>query len=272
MRTLHHNIWMLLRARYPRFAPPVEPISIEDLKEHFENWADNFSLLEDEEIGKFRSAEKHLSKLINTENIKLQGIVNSLLAETESEHPFNRNGYLATDETYMHWLKCEYLTTEEAAALSLGRNPEKTSEILNEQHLGLDVIQSKIKETMRILNRLESVRTGDGLLSQSQFIEWIASSDSEQRDIILKFNPESSSLSSKTQGSSRTSAQTNERNTMLRLIIGMAIAKYKYDPAVTHGSAVTKIHNSLIEHGIKISDDTIRKYLREAQELLPENY
>ena len=71
----------------------------------------------------------------------------------------------------MHWLKCEYLTTEEAAALSLGRNPEKISEILNEQHLGLDVIQSKIKETMRILNRLKSVRTGDGLLSQSEFIE-----------------------------------------------------------------------------------------------------
>jgi hypothetical protein len=63
----------------------------------------------------------------------------------------------------------------------------------------------------------------------------------------------------------------NERNTMLKLIIGMAINAYGYDPEDTRNKATgdkNGIRAKLQTHGINISDDTIRKYLKEAQNLL----
>lgn len=62
-----------------------------------------------------------------------------------------------------------------------------------------------------------------------------------------------------------------ERNTMLKLIIGMAIDAYGYDPK-SHRNALTGDKNGLsaklLTHNIKISDDTIRKYLNEAKDLI----
>lgn len=63
-----------------------------------------------------------------------------------------------------------------------------------------------------------------------------------------------------------------ERNTMLKLIIGMAIAAYKYDPQAQRNPATGdnkgSIKASLDRYGITIDSDTIRKYLNEAKELI----
>ena len=63
-----------------------------------------------------------------------------------------------------------------------------------------------------------------------------------------------------------------ERNTMLKLIIGMAINAYSYDPKATKngltGSNKNGLSAKLMTHGISINDDTIRKYLNEAKELI----
>jgi hypothetical protein len=63
-----------------------------------------------------------------------------------------------------------------------------------------------------------------------------------------------------------------ERNTMLKLIIGMAIDAYGYEPDKPKNSASGNNKNSisakLQTRGISISDDTIRKYLTEAKNIL----
>ena len=64
----------------------------------------------------------------------------------------------------------------------------------------------------------------------------------------------------------------NERNNMLKLIIGMAIDAYGYNPAKTKnnstGSNKDGISARVQTRGITISDDTIRTYLKEAKELI----
>lgn len=62
---------------------------------------------------------------------------------------------------------------------------------------------------------------------------------------------------------------TRERETMLKLIIGLAKAVYGYDPAAKRGEAVKEIRGDFEKLGLSLSDDTIRKYLREGAELLP---
>lgn len=69
----------------------------------------------------------------------------------------------------------------------------------------------------------------------------------------------------------KTTLSETERNTMLKLIIGMAIDAYSYNPQNTRNSLTgdkNGLSARLQTHGININDDTIRKYLREAKELL----
>ncbi|MDD5271494.1 MAG: hypothetical protein PHU14_02125 [Methylovulum sp.] len=59
---------------------------------------------------------------------------------------------------------------------------------------------------------------------------------------------------------------------MLKLIIGMAIDAYGYDPKKPRNAASGSkngISAKLQTKGISINDDTIRKYLDEAKALLP---
>lgn len=71
--------------------------------------------------------------------------------------------------------------------------------------------------------------------------------------------------------SNEKSLTESERNTMLKLIIGMAIDAYGYDPKSNRNQATgdkNGISAKLKTHGINVNDDTIRKYLTEAKEIL----
>ena len=63
------------------------------------------------------------------------------------------------------------------------------------------------------------------------------------------------------------SLSQKERNTMLKLIVGMAVAGYKYSPvSKNNGDAIKEIQNDLADLDMSLSDDTIRNYLKEAVE------
>lgn len=59
---------------------------------------------------------------------------------------------------------------------------------------------------------------------------------------------------------------TAERNTLLKLVIGMAINGYGYVPATSRSTAPKEIADDLAALGMPITDDTVRKYLKLAQE------
>jgi len=55
---------------------------------------------------------------------------------------------------------------------------------------------------------------------------------------------------------------TNERNSLLRLVIGMAMKGYTHDPAASKNTAPKDIADDLAALGMTITDDTVRKYLK----------
>lgn len=73
--------------------------------------------------------------------------------------------------------------------------------------------------------------------------------------------------------SQQSNLSTKERETMLKLIIGMAIDGYGYDPSAAKSPLTWEGEDSLRAHlqlhGISVDPDTIRKYLKEAKALLP---
>lgn len=59
-----------------------------------------------------------------------------------------------------------------------------------------------------------------------------------------------------------------ERDTLLKIIIGMAVDKYRYDPHAEKCGGVSRIKSALERSGIIISDDAIRGKLKEAEHFL----
>lgn len=57
---------------------------------------------------------------------------------------------------------------------------------------------------------------------------------------------------------------TRERDTLLKLVIGMAQGGYGYDPNQAKSTAIKEIVDDLESRGIGVSDDTVRKFLKEA--------
>jgi hypothetical protein len=57
---------------------------------------------------------------------------------------------------------------------------------------------------------------------------------------------------------------------MLKAIFGMAVRGYAYNPSDKRSKAVGEIVSDLELEGIPLSDDTIRRYLKEARDLLNE--
>jgi hypothetical protein len=65
------------------------------------------------------------------------------------------------------------------------------------------------------------------------------------------------------------SLSTRTRETALKLIIGMAIKGYGYNPKANKNTAVKEIADDLALLGLQLDVDTVRKWLNEASELLP---
>jgi hypothetical protein len=62
---------------------------------------------------------------------------------------------------------------------------------------------------------------------------------------------------------------TRERDTLLKLLIGMAVAGYKYSPNESRSHTPVEIASDLQGLGISMTDDTVRKWLKEARAMLP---
>lgn len=62
---------------------------------------------------------------------------------------------------------------------------------------------------------------------------------------------------------------TTERNSLLKLVIGMAVGGYGYDPSAARSTSAPDIVADLEKAGVRLEADTVRKYLKEAAELLP---
>ena len=64
---------------------------------------------------------------------------------------------------------------------------------------------------------------------------------------------------------------TLERESLLKLVIGMAIEGYKYSPDAARNTATADIANDLAKLGLTMTDDTVRKWLKQAAKtVLPE--
>jgi len=63
-----------------------------------------------------------------------------------------------------------------------------------------------------------------------------------------------------------------ERNTVLKIIIGMAIKGYSFNPNKKRNPTAKEITSDISLLGLSIDEDTVRRWLKEACEKLPDNW
>jgi len=62
---------------------------------------------------------------------------------------------------------------------------------------------------------------------------------------------------------------TRERDSLLKLVVGMAMGGYGYDPDASRSEQPAAIATDLATNGVSLDVDTVRKWLKQASELLP---
>jgi hypothetical protein len=79
----------------------------------------------------------------------------------------------------------------------------------------------------------------------------------EEHKATSSKNPAASSLGSR------------ERESLLKIVIGLAIDTLGFDPNASRSPAAAEIAGILAPLGVPLDEDTVRKYLQEARDLLP---
>ena len=112
----------------------------------------------------------------------------------------------------------------------------------------------------------EAVKSNASLTERLKSLTAVTNALNDTMKVVVPFSDASPATDE--QKTTR-AASTRERETMLKLIIGMAAEQYGYDPTKSRTDAAKLISDDLALHGLSVSDDTVRKYLKEASDLLP---
>ena len=160
------------------------------------------------------------------------------------------------------WAMREYWETSEVARLFCGLHGNQVT--LGPQHA------ARVNELVSLAERSIAASTVKYRASPREWVVWARNKGItipgalEQAVADYAPLPAMPALERETK---RKSAETKERDTMLRLIGGLAMAGFGVDLAKPHAAAV-EIVRDLADKGIKISEGTVVKYLAEAAQTL----
>lgn len=289
-------ICQLLGEEYPQFCVGVRRFSPESeiflLPEGIENASP--------EATKAKTFFDYLETLSAEE---LRQIVEKRYAERaerrEAQHRFNHPSVFATESVYDYWVKAAYWSLNESVALLLGRNPE----IINEKAVAGDRGNSQLGVRYRKLwdlaKRAYDTRQLSAHPRPQKVVEWakdclievpealqsaldrhgLKSQDwkvafQNQTALVAALQQELLAKNSEIDAFSvnrlpEKSLGARERESLLKLVLAMAIDGYGYDPSAAKSPTAGELAGHVELLGMSLSDDTIRNYLKEAKELLP---
>jgi hypothetical protein len=243
----------------------------------------HFSLSQDE-----AEYQAELKKLSHSE-------LQALLAETQNQEANEERKCQETEDKtrffyepraqadFVHWSKMARWTLDDATALALGKAPE----IVNWERIKLYIPGSpfakKYQQIRAILLRANEAGEVESNPRPRDFLAWTEQKSidfpedlkkqvyavdqkTETWEALRAQRDELKSRLAKCEAArtSETPLGTRERNTLLKIIIAMAIDKYRYNKDAPHQRAAGSIAESTAKVGVPVSDDTIRKYLAEA--------
>jgi hypothetical protein len=203
----------------------------------------------------------------------------------ENERPFNHGKALKPD--YAYWAKMGSWKWDEATALSLGRNPLVVNHKLinQDRYRGSPFVE--VYNQRRELIQRAKLWTASFVTRPSKFYEWAQKYHIELPEGLVDqlrafTNPVDWEMTYITLDKRRTELEavpqakpekngplTRERNTLVRLVYGMARVRYKWADDGGKSSPASRIVQDMDQFE-GITEDTVMKYLKMGKELIKE--
>lgn len=171
-------------------------------------------------------------------------------------------------------MRADYWDEAEICALLVGLNPKPLKN--NRQMFLVDLPQTALGEFRELEVLLKKSKDSKKISDQPSPEECLRWAISKYLNIpkilnvlaeeILGFTT-SEATSVPDQSSIKEHLGTRERKSLLKILIGIAMEKYAFNPDNQKNSAAKRISDDLYKNGISVSEDTVRKYLDEAKDL-----
>jgi len=168
------------------------------------------------------------------------------------------------------WAKMHLWTAREAACLSLNVCPD---DAVDPEHLrDHGQLRKDLEHRLRYAERDPALKEQD---TPETFLAWAKRSGfpfhPNWAEAIIKHEPKSveAEEANVTEEPTERALPTRERTSLLKLVIGMAVKGYSYDPSEERSKVTGEILDDLDELGLSLDRKTLRKYLDEGAELLP---
>lgn len=214
--------------------------------------------------------------------------------QREAAHPLNAR--VANAAVYDYYARAAYWTLDEGVALLLERDPKalnsesvkkyspppnigrrfielrdlarraaKMQQLAHQNISGFFLAWAK-RNRLTVPEALEKTITDHGI----QVADWKSIADQYAEQIaVLKAELEPLRAQDTIKRRPK-SAETIEKQTRLKLIIGLAISCYNHDPRAARTTTASAIRRDLETIGLTMDDDTIRKILSETAEFAPD--
>src|SRR5262245_50113135 len=208
-----------------------------------------------------------LRALVDQQQAKEAAELRAKLVREDQQRFFNRPSAQADFE---HWGKAAFWTMDEAIALSFGKEPKRVTWKNVEQYVNTSLFASEYQRRRDLLLRAAAFNHRlEGRVKPEDFLAWA-------KRLNLSIPPELKELQAQHQVAATArsakpekSLSTRERESLLKLVIGMAVSGYGYDVKASRSEQPSAIADDLAKIGLPLDVDTVRKWLKEAAELLP---
>lgn len=200
----------------------------------------------------------------------------------------NEESLKADESCYAYYARLETWTNEEAAALLVGLDPRAA--LKRESISGLRPIERERRywELLEMINRAESAFPYRSSLDPRCVLDWayenVLHPPEQLAEAFISLDGCRRFHMSVLSGGEITSASASRQSvaeqpeggalhhktriSLLKLIAGMAIRGYGFDPASGRNKAIAEIETDLRTLNIPLSDDTIRQWVGEACKLI----
>jgi hypothetical protein len=194
---------------------------------------------------------------------------------------------------FSYWSKMASWSLDEAVALSFGKDPRVVNPRAMQKTCSKATFVKSFLELAQLAYRAKEGGELRGMNSLTNYIDWVRKYDlpfpkeleelveanlgkridwKERYEALVKEfderNEASKNSALKPKEKKEKQLSTKERNTLLKLVVGMAIDGYGYDLSASRSSMPREIAAGLLTHNISIDEDTVRNWLNEAKELV----
>lgn len=181
---------------------------------------------------------------------------------------------------FEYWAKMSFWTIEQSAALLIGADPDV---ILDGGALSPTCPPGLKSAYARLFRLLDSHIRLSGIganLSPTEAVDWALHTKIDAPPALVEAVRAQGRTLIEARAAARADTEREElaqdkplgereRNTLLRMIVGMAIRGYGYDPDAARSDLPKTIAADLSDLGLECSDQTVREKLKEARDFLP---